>query len=156
MAFFFSQRSKLARKGLGGGKQRRRAQTPGWLQFIHTSRFVSFCIGATTLAMLVVIIVFSRGGEEYFLTEGQRSPRTITCSTSFAYPDEEATRLARKAVSDATPPVYQIKLQEITKDVNLFGSHLEELKKLNLNNLSWSQVVPSPGNDTARRDPPQE
>jgi len=162
MAFFFSQRSKLARKGLAGEKQRRRLQTPGWLQFIHTSRFVSFCIGATTLAMLVGIVVFSRGGEEYFLTEGQRSPRTVTCSTAFAYPDEEATRLARRAASDATPSVYQIKLQEMTKDLNLFASQLEELRKLNLNNLSkaerekiaqiWNQRLNSglDGGDIAR------
>ena len=139
MAFFFSQRRKLARKGLGGEKQRRRLETPVWLQFIHTSRFVSGSIALCTLSALVVILVFSQGGDDSFLTVGQLAPRSMASQIPFTYPDEEATRLAKKAAADATPPVYQVKLAEIAKDVDLFASQLEELNKLNINEISKSK-----------------
>lgn len=139
MAFFFSQRRKLARKGLAGEKQRRRLETPAWLQFIHTSRFVGASIALSTLAALVAILVFSQGNEESFLTAGQLSPRSIFSQIPFVIPDEDATRSAKKAAADSTPPVYQIRVLEITKDVDLFASQLEELRKLNINEVSKAE-----------------
>jgi cyclic-di-AMP phosphodiesterase PgpH len=139
MSFFFSQRRKLARKGLAGGKQRRRLETPVWLQFIRTSKFVSASIALGTLACLIVILVFSQGADESFLTAGQLASRSIFSQMIFSIPDEDATRSAKKAAADATPPVYQIKLPEMIRDAELFTSQLEELNKLNINNLSKAE-----------------
>ncbi|MBV9463324.1 MAG: HDIG domain-containing protein, partial [Verrucomicrobiae bacterium] len=98
-----------------------------WMRFIHTSRFVGWMVALLTLFTTVLLVVFSQRTDEFFLTVDQIAPRPIFSQIAFSYTDEDATKAAKNAAENATPPAYQIRMQDMARDVELFASQLEDL-----------------------------
>ncbi len=104
-------------------RTRKTAAVSGTVEFLETSRLVTFLIFAATTAAIVLISFVGISTANLPVLPNQIASLRIVASAPFNYPSAEKTRLASEQIRDRLPPVYRLDFESYKQ----FETHLREL-----------------------------
>ena len=104
-------------------RTRKTAKVSGTVEFLETSRLVTFFIFAATTAAIVLISFVGISSANLPVLENQVASLRIVASAPFSYPSKIKTRLAEEQIRDRLPPVYRLDFEAFTT----FETHLREV-----------------------------
>ncbi|HEY9249763.1 MAG TPA: HDIG domain-containing metalloprotein, partial [Rariglobus sp.] len=104
-------------------RTRKTATVSGTVEFLETSRLVTFLIFAATTAAIVLISFVGISTANLPVLENQIASLRLVASAPFSYPSQVKTRIAEEQIRDRLPPVYRLDFDSFTQ----FETHLREL-----------------------------
>jgi len=104
-------------------RTRKTAAVSGTVEFLETSRLVTFFIFAATTVAIVLISFVGISSANLPVLTNQIASLRIVASAPFSYPSAEKTRLASEQIRDRLPPVYRLDFESLKQ----FETHLREL-----------------------------
>lgn len=104
-------------------RSRKTATVSGTVEFLETSRLVTFLIFAATTAAIVLVSFVGISTANLPVLENQIASIRIVAGAPFSYPSKVKTRLAEEQLRDRLPPVYRLDFDLL----NQFESHIREL-----------------------------
>jgi putative nucleotidyltransferase with HDIG domain len=104
-------------------RTRKTATVSGTVEFLETSRIITFLIFAATTAASVLISFVGISTANLPVLPNQIASLRIVASAPFSFASTEKTRIASEQIRDRLPPVYRYDFEAY----NLFEAHLREL-----------------------------
>jgi putative nucleotidyltransferase with HDIG domain len=104
-------------------RTRKTATVSGTVEFLETSRIITFLIFAATTAAIVLISFVGISTANLPVLPNQIASLRIVASAPFSFASTEKTRIASEQIRDRLPPVYRYDFEAY----NLFEAHLREL-----------------------------